>query len=151
MEESLDLLAIIHKEFNCEPAEMDTYSPLTLAYIGDSVFDIIIKTLIVEQGNRSAEGLHKKVTKLVNAGTQSAISDSLKEILTEEEADIFRRGRNAKSYTTAKNASVTDYRRATGLEALTGYLYLTGRLDRAVFLIREGLIRCDLWQEEEHE
>ena len=84
--------------------------------------------MVVERGNRAPQGLHKKKSYLVNAKTQKEIIESLQDILTPEEEDIYRRGRNAKSYTTAKNASVGDYRKATGFEALLGYLYLSDNL-----------------------
>lgn len=111
------------------------YSPLALAYMGDCLYDVIIKTIIIEKGNRSVASLHKMTTRLVNATTQSTIADALQEELTEEEMDVYRRGRNAKSYTTAKNATVSDYRRATGLEALIGYLYLQGKMSRVMDLL----------------
>lgn len=131
------------------PKPIGTYSPLALAYIGDSVYDLIIKTMVLEKGNKSAQSLHKTVTGLVNATVQSEMSEALKEVWTEEEAEVFRRGRNAKSYTTAKNAAVSDYRRATGFEAVIGYLYLTGGVNRAQELVLEGLGRIGRLKETE--
>ena len=124
MDESINLLAKIKQEFDCEDVDLRTYSPLTLAFLGDCVYDIIIRTVVVERGNRAPQGLHKKKSYLVNAKTQKELVESIQELLTEEEENVYRRGRNAKSYTTAKNASVGDYRKATGFEALLGYLYL---------------------------
>ena len=91
----------------------------------NSVFDIVIKTVIVEQANCPVNLLHKKTSMFVKAETQAQMVEELLSLLSEEEQNIVRRGRNAKSYTTAKNASVSDYRKATGLEALIGYLYLS--------------------------
>ena len=141
MDESINLLAKIKQEFECKDVDLRTYSPLTLAFLGDCVYDIIIRTVVVERGNRAAQGLHKKKSYLVNAKTQKELVESIQDILTPEEEDIYRRGRNAKSYTTAKNASVGDYRKATGFEALLGYLYLNDQMDRVLFLVKEGLNR----------
>ena len=141
MDQSINLLAKIKEEFDCKEVDLRTYSPLTLAFLGDCVYDIIIRTVVVERGNRAPQGLHKKKSYLVNAKTQKEIIESLQDVLTTEEEDIYRRGRNAKSYTTAKNASVGDYRKATGFEALLGYLYLSDNMDRVLFLVKEGLKR----------
>ena len=106
------------------------YSPLVLAYIGDSVFEILVRHYVVMKGNMPVNILYKKARAVVNAGTQSGLYDVLMPHLTEEEISVIKRGRNAKSYTKAKNQSVLDYRRATGVEALFGYLYLKGDKDR---------------------
>lgn len=139
MEESISLLGKLKKEFDCKEVDIKAYSPLTLAYIGDCIYDVIIRTVIVERGNRTVNKLHKAAVKYVNAGTQAAMIEALQEYLTEEEAAVYRRGRNAKSYSTAKNATVGDYRKATGMEALLGYLYLNDRLERAIELVKLGL------------
>ncbi len=141
MDESVNLLNKIKQEFECKDVDIRTYSPLTLAFLGDCVYDIIIRTVVVERGNRAPQGLHKKKSFLVNAKTQKELIESIQDLLTSEEEDIYRRGRNAKSYTTAKNASVGDYRKATGFEALIGYLYLDDKMDRVFFLVKEGLKR----------
>ena len=141
MDQSINLLAKIKQEFDCKEVDLRTYSPLTLAFLGDCVYDIIIRTVVVERGNRAPQGLHKKKSYLVNAKTQKELIESIQDLLTPEEEDVFRRGRNAKSYTTAKNASVGDYRKATGFEALLGYLYLDDNMDRVLFLVKEGLKR----------
>lgn len=141
MDESINLLEKIKQEFDCKDVDLRTYSPLTLAFLGDCVYDIIIRTVVVERGNRAPQGLHKKKSYLVNAKTQKELIESIQDLLTSEEEDVYRRGRNAKSYTTAKNASVGDYRKATGFEALLGYLYLNDKMDRVLFLVKEGLNR----------
>ena len=125
-----NLMSRIREEFALEEVDIRTYSPLVLAYIGDGIFELVIRSLLVGHGNAHAARLHKKASSLVNAGSQSAMLERIKEQLTEEELHIFRRGRNANSPTMAKHASVSDYRRATGFEALMGYLYLTGRTKR---------------------
>ncbi len=139
MGESLSLLSQIKEQFACEPVDVRTYSPLTLAFIGDCVFDLIIRTVVVERGNRAANGLHKTKSAIVKAQTQAEMMELLLPELTSEEESVYRRGRNAKSYTTAKNASVGDYRKATGFEALIGYLYLQDDMDRVLYLVKKGL------------
>lgn len=144
MEAGLSLLEQIKKEFECKEVDVRAYSPLTLAYIGDAVYDLVIRTVVVERANRAANELHKRAVKFVQAGTQAVMVTALQEILTEDELAVFKRGRNAKSNTSAKNASITDYRKATGFEALIGFLYLTDQTDRLLFLVREGISRAGL-------
>lgn len=139
MEESITILDAIKRDFDCKEVDIRTYSPLTLAYIGDAIYDLVIRTIVVERGNMSANNLHKKTVAYVNARVQAKMIDALESELTEEEAAVYHRGRNAKSYTAAKNASVIEYRKATGLEALCGYLYLQGQQERMLFLIREAI------------
>lgn len=144
MEADLSLLGQIKKEFQCKEVDVRAYSPLALAYIGDAVYEMIIRTIIVERANKAANELHKKSVKFVQAGTQAAMIMALQDILTEDELAVFKRGRNAKSNTSAKNASITDYRKATGFEALIGFLYLTDQMDRVLYLIKEGIERAGL-------
>ena len=113
-------------------------SPLNLAYIGDSVMDLIVRTELVSAANEPVHVLHKKASAIVNAGNQSRMAGILEPLFTEEEAAVYRRGRNAKAATHAKNASIQDYRRATGLEAVFGYLYLKGDYARALELYQAG-------------
>lgn len=144
MEESISLVRQLKKEFACEEVDIRTYSPLTLAYIGDAVYEIIIRTVVVERGNRAAERLHKRSIKYVNAATQAAMAEALMDELSEDELAVYKRGRNAKSYTTAKNASVGDYRKATGFEALLGYLYLQDKMERVIELVKTALEKLEL-------
>lgn len=136
MEESITILSAIKQKFACGDVDIRTYSPLTLAYIGDAIYDLVIRTVIVGRANKPPNNLHKTVIKYVNAVTQARMIEALEEELTPEEEAVYHRGRNAKSYTSAKNASVADYRKATGLEALFGYLYLQDRTDRLLVLIQ---------------
>ncbi|MGN0280346.1 MAG: Mini-ribonuclease 3 [Lachnospiraceae bacterium] len=144
MEESLTILEAIKRDFDCKDVDIRTYSPLTLAYIGDAIYDLVIRTIVVERGNRSANNLHKKTVTYVNARVQAKMMDVLEEELTEEEQTVYHRGRNAKSYTSAKNASIIEYRKATGLEALCGYLYLQGEQERMLTLIRTALAKLGM-------
>lgn len=139
MEKSIGFLEEIRKEFLLESRDVRTYSPLTLAFVGDCVFDIIIRTVIVERANQPPNQLHQKKSKIVKASTQAALAEILWEKLSEEEQSVYRRGRNAKSGTSAKNASIGDYRKATGLEALLGFWYLTDQIQRMLYLVREGM------------
>lgn len=130
---------MIKSKFGIDNQDIRTISPLTLAYIGDSIYDLIIRTIVVTQGNKQVNKLHKEVSTLVKAHGQVLMYEAVEGILTEEEKSIFKRGRNAKSYTSAKNATKIDYRKATGYEALLGYLYLEDKMDRVLELISEGL------------
>ena len=129
----------IKEQFGIKDVDIRTYSPLTLAYIGDGIFDIVIRSVVVGKGNTKASQLHKHTSSIVKAHTQAVMIEALEPHLTKEEADIYRRGRNAKSPTTAKNATMADYRKATGLEALMGYLYLSDDFERVVELTKLGV------------
>lgn len=144
MEEGISLLGLIKEGFQCKEQDVRSYSPLTLAYIGDAIYDLVIRSVVVERGNCSANNLHKKTTRYVSAVAQSKLIQALMEELTEEEEAVYMRGRNAKSYTTAKNASVGDYRKATGFEALMGYLYLTEQNERLLYLVKRGIELADM-------
>ncbi len=140
----MTFLEEIKKEFEVEEVDIKTYSPLTLAFIGDCVFDLVIRTIVVGRANRQPEKLHKLKAGIVKAGTQAKMAQALMDDLTEEEAGYYRRGRNAHSYSSAKNASVGDYRKATGFEALLGFLYLTNQNDRILELTKLGLEKVDI-------
>ena len=125
--------------FHLEDQDLRSYSPLTLAYIGDGVYELVIRTILVKKGNCPVNRLHKTASSLVKAGAQSAIMEVIEEKLTPEELSVYRRGRNAHSPTMAKHATMADYRRATGFEALMGYLYLKEDYTRMLTLIRMGI------------
>ena len=125
--------------FQMKEVDVHSYSPLTLEYIGDSIYDLIIKSLVINQGNRQVNKLHKETSMYVQASTQSLMMRAMQEELTEEEHAVYKRGRNAKSVSPAKNQSITDYRRATGFEALLGYLYLKKEWKRMLDLVKIGL------------
>lgn len=140
MEENVDIVGLsvsgIDSFFGIEGKDIRSFSPLTLAYIGDAVYEIVIRTIIVEKGNAPVNKLHHKASSLVKAVAQKAAMEKILPLLTEEEEAVYKRGRNAKSYTSAKNASVIDYRIATGFEALMGFLYLMGRNERMLELVK---------------
>ena len=127
MEENLTVL----KTAACNKAgDVREYSPLTLAYMGDAVYELLIRTKVVTHGNAPVNKLNKRASQLAKAGAQSAMAEILQVYFTEEEMAVYKRGRNAHSYTKAKNATTGDYRRATGVEAVFGYLYLKGDMIR---------------------
>lgn len=134
----------LNAKFGIESKDIRTYSPLTLAYIGDAVFDVIIRSILVNKGNTAVNKLHKRASDIVKAGTQAAFVKALMDDLTEEEADVYRRGRNSKPHTKAKNATTMDYLDATGFEAVVGYLYLTDNMDRICELIEMGIKKLSL-------
>ena len=139
MEESMSLFLGIREEFDCKPVDIRTYSPLTLAFVGDCVYDLVIRTVVVERGNTAPNTLHQKKSAVVKSQAQAAQAEAILEELTEEEQAVYKRGRNAHSHSSAKNASIGDYRKATGLEALYGFLYLTDQTKRLLELVRKSL------------
>lgn len=143
-----DLFGIVKESMGLKEIDIVNYSPLTLAYIGDGIYEIIIRTLLVDQSNRQVNKLHKEAADLVKAHTQAELAFLLMDRLTQEELTIYKRGRNAKAITRAKNATMSDYRTATGFEALMGWLYLTGQSERMLSLIREGLKLLNKEEEE---
>lgn len=114
---------------------------LTLAYLGDAIYEIVVRTMLVEQGIMHVSDLNKTAVKYVKAASQKAMYLAVEAELSEDELAAFKRGRNVKSNSCAQNASVTDYRIATGYEALIGYLYLSDRFDRILELVRIGIDR----------
>lgn len=133
----------IINNFNGKNIDIKTYSPLTFAFIGDDVFDLIIRTIVVSKGNTKPEKLHNESIKYVSAVSQAKMYDAVTDMLTEEEADILRRGRNAKPHSKAKSATSTEYMKATALETLIGYLYLKDEQDRIFDLLKVGIDRID--------
>lgn len=138
MEESIKYLK---EQFDLPEVDIRTYSPLVLAYIGDGIYELIIRTILVGYGNRQASALHKRASAHVKASAQAAMIQAVREELTEEELQVYKRGRNAKTVSMAKHATMHDYRHATGFEALMGYLYLTDQMERMIDLIKMGLDR----------
>ncbi len=139
MEESLRQQIL--SAFPRSPVDIRTYSPMAFAFLGDAVYSLIIRTMVVSKGNRQAEKLHNETSLLVRAQTQAAIGESIQDLLTEEERSIYKRGKNANTAHHTRSASYEDYQKATGLESLCGYLYLLDRTDRMLDLLREGMDR----------
>ncbi len=137
MEESL--ISRCKELLMLEERDPNGYSPLVLAYLGDAVYELVIRTRVVNRGNTQVNKMHRMTAGLVKAEAQAKMYMLLEEELTEEEQAVYRRGRNAKSATMAKHATMRDYRMATGFEALMGWLYLSGRLERLTELVSLGL------------
>jgi ribonuclease-3 family protein len=132
----ISLAGYIRQMLSIPDTDIKTYSPLTLAYIGDAVYEMVIRTFAVESGNAPVNKLHRQVIRLVQASAQAEHFHRIQDMLTQEEMSVYKRGRNAKSYTSSKNTDIVEYRTATGVEALVGYLYLTGQTDRMLELIK---------------
>jgi len=143
MEKGVDLFSHTQKVFDIGEVDITSYSPLAMAYIGDGVYELIIRTLIITKHNATLDKMHKMASRYVKAVTQSEIINLIKEELSENEQAIYKRGRNAKSASMAKNATMAQYRSATGFEALIGYLYLTNKLDRAIEIVKLGIDKLD--------
>lgn len=116
-----------------------TISPLALAYLGDTVYDLYVRAWLVDRTAHTTHDLHLLAARRVCAAGQAAAYKRVEDMLTEEELGVYRRGRNAHSGTTPRNASSADYHAATGLEALLGYLWLAGRDERVTALMRRIL------------
>ncbi len=136
---SPDFAQLMAYELKLQKIDLRTYSPLVLAYIGDAVYELLVRTKVVNAGSMQVSKMHKRSAELVKAHTQAELVHVLEEELTEEEVAVYKRGRNAKTVTMAKHATMADYRAATGFEALVGYLYLAGRYDRLLRLVHDGL------------
>ncbi|WP_339089111.1 ribonuclease III domain-containing protein [Clostridioides difficile] len=123
-----------------EKTELVTMSPLVLAYLGDTVYETYIREYLIRQNTqRKVNDLHKLAIKYVKAKAQATIIYEIEIELTEEESQIYKRGRNQKSNTSPKNADIIDYKHATGFEALVGYLYLNNEIERLQYIINKGI------------
>lgn len=126
--------------FPHEPAkEARQLHPLVLAYAGDAVYELFVRQYLISRGNHRPNHLHRTAVSFVSAEAQAAALRAIAPLLTEEEADVVKRGRNAKSGTAPRHADVQDYRHSTGFECLIGYLYFTGRSDRLIELLQKCL------------
>lgn len=131
-----DFLKKLYEDFDVNEVNLNSYSPLVLAYIGDAVYEVYVRTLIVSEGNAPVNSLHKRSVGFVKAKAQSDTIRRIMDKLTPDEHDMVRRGRNAKSGTIPKNADVSEYKYATGFETLLGYLYLKKDYQRLLELLR---------------
>lgn len=134
MEANYNVFRAINKELSGEDIMM--LSPLQLAYIGDSVYELLVRTYLITKGI-SVKNLHKATTNYVKAKAQAKFTHELEDKLTEEEKAIIKKGRNAKSNTSPKNTDIIDYKYATGFECLFGYLYLMNQDERIEELFKE--------------
>jgi ribonuclease-3 family protein len=136
VEESID--KAVFEGFS-DGLEADELSPVVLAYLGDSVYEMLVRLYVLSHGSKQPDRIHRHTTGLVNAASQARMFYAVEEMLTEEELHIYKRGRNASKLSYAKNQSVGDYRKATGFEALIGWLYLKKRYSRIEELVRRGI------------
>lgn len=144
MPDETDFFGSIEKHFGESKLKPSQYSALGLAYIGDGVFDLIIRTIVIDLGNGKVKNFHRITSGIVKAEAQAKLVKAIMDDLTQDEETVYRHGRNTKSATSAKNASIVDYRIATGFEALMGYLYLNHEMERALELVKSGLERTEL-------
>ena len=142
-----DFLGDIEQFFGESKLKPEQYSALGLAYIGDCVYDLIIRTIVIDLGNGKVKNFHRITSSIVKATSQAKLMKVIMVDLTQEEEAVYRHGRNTKSATSAKNASIVDYRVATGFEALIGYLYLKHEMLRALELVKKGLEKAELLPE----
>ncbi len=140
MEKNLETFeGSLDKLFGLPSRDWKQYAPLTLAYIGDAAYDLVIRTVLVKREDTQTQKLHRRASSYVSAKAQAAIAEALQPEFSEEEASVYRRGRNASPATKPKSASREEYLEATGFEALIGYLYLEGEFERMCELIRKGM------------
>ena len=130
-------LSDILSAYGLEKKDPRTLPGLTLAYLGDCVYELVIRSMLVESGITHVSELNKAAVSYVRAGAQAELMQKIEPLLDEDEKAVYHRGRNAKSASIPKNASVAEYRAATGFEALIGYLYLSGRHDRILELVSQ--------------
>ena len=134
-----DILSTVTSSLGLEKKDVRQLPALTLAYLGDCIYELVIRTMLVERGIMHVSELSKASVGYVKATAQKDLFQKIESLLSEEEIAAFKRGRNVKSSSCAKNASITDYRIATGFEALMGYLYVQGRFDRILELVKKGI------------
>ena len=118
-----------------EKVSPNQYSPLVLAYIGDCVYELFVRTYLIRENNLPVKRLHREAISLVNAKAQANLYHKISDMLTAEEDAVYRRGRNTDSHP-PKNADLQEYKSATGVEALVGYLYLKGDSERILELLK---------------
>ncbi|WP_305767443.1 Mini-ribonuclease 3 [Candidatus Epulonipiscium viviparus] len=119
------------------------YSPLALAYIGDAVYEIVVRDYIIKKANAPVNQLHKATKQYVKASGQAKMYHKIKDILTAEELAVLKRGRNAKSASSPKNGDIREYRLATGVEALVGFLYLNNEIERLANIMEIGIAEIE--------
>ena len=122
-----DLFSLVTDVFGTDKKNINDYSPLALAYIGDAIYDVVIRTVVVNRVKTNVSNYHKASSNLVKAEAQMNLYNAITPMLSEQEISVYKKGRNANIHSKAKNADISVYRKATGFEALMGYLFLMGR------------------------
>ncbi len=133
-----DLGKLLEQAFSLPRLDVRTCSTLSLAFVGDAAYELVVRTILLRRGDVSVEQLDERKRKVVSAGAQAVFALAIEPLLTQEEREVYRRGRNAQPRHLAKHASRQEYSRATGLETLYGFLYLTGNFQRLTELIAES-------------
>ena len=129
-------------DINMEPAQVKAVTNLGLAHIGDGVYELLVRSYLVSKGGKTVLKLHNQTVELVKAPTQARFADKIKPMLTEEEMDYFRRGKNAHTHAAPTSATPQEYAKATGFESLFGALYLLGRKERLMELFSLCMEDC---------
>lgn len=135
----INLIQAIKEQFECEGQDIRSYAPLSLAYVGDAVYELVIRSMLLSRKDMQVHYHHEHATRYVSAAAQAKLMREILPLLTEEEEGYYRRGRNAKSFSVPKHAAITDYRIATGFEALCGYWYLSGQTKRLLSMVKTGV------------
>ena len=138
------MLDIIERYFEITNREPDQIGPLKLAYLGDAVYELIVRSILMDNRDRSVKKMNKAAQDLVNATTQAQIAGVIEPKLDDMEIAVFHRGRNAKNNSMSKHSDIHDYRIATGLESLFGYWYLNDQIERAVTLLQTAVSELNL-------
>ncbi|MGI6150968.1 MAG: Mini-ribonuclease 3 [Christensenellales bacterium] len=134
-----DLRTRIAAQYDAKIAEADRLNPLVLAYVGDAVFELYVRTMLIDAHDAKAHALHRMSADRVRASAQAKAAKGIFAELTEQESAVFTRARNAKPHTMPKNAQPEEYSHATALEAVIGYAYLSGDEERALYLMKRAL------------
>lgn len=144
-----EIFKLYKEKLNLKAVDVQTTSPLILAYIGDCLYDLAVREYVVSNFPGVVNAVNQKKTAFVCAHAQSEIMGYLigQGVLTDEEMSVYRRGRNQKSATHSKNSSIQEYRRATGFEALIGYLYLTEQYERMIDLEARGITHLQMLED----
>lgn len=144
-----EIFKLYKEKLNLKAVDVQTTSPLILAYIGDCLYDLAVREYVVSNFPGVVNAVNQKKTTFVCAHAQSEIMGYLigQGVLTDEEMSVYRRGRNQKSATHSKNSSIQEYRRATGFEALIGYLYLTEQYERMIDLEARGITHLQMLED----
>lgn len=141
MAENLSFYDKIKREFHLNETDTRQYSPIVLAYIGDSVLELIVRTVVTNKYHTKVSKINHICSDLVKATAQAKMIRYLldNDCLSLEEKSVYKRGRNANSLTKAKNAGISEYKMSTGFEALLGFLYLNNKVDRILHLVKVGI------------
>ena len=149
MNKTIQALKASHAVGEATNQRVESMAPLTLAYLGDALFELFVRDYLIQQSQTSVHRVHQRTITYVNAASQAVMVRHLIPLLTEREADVVRRGRNGKSGSIPRNADVTEYRYATGFEALLGWLYSRNETSRLLEVMRKAVDLLEMERMEE--